>query len=1203
MQGSMERRSCSRKNNPKRIIPFFNRIVVAMLACTLILGQMPLVAWGDEIVSSDPVLAADGQAEFASAPSASGQGGESSQGDESLDVSDGLGQNVPSVPGEEGESSQGEESSEGAQGSNSLVSNPADKTEESREGDTNGVAEGDSASDSTTEANSSEENVEVDPDEELTMTVTVIGLEDDLETETVWLYKEPVSAPVGTEATDYLAKLFDKFGMNYHVKYGDVRKHDQLASLSSPDGSLTLGDTDDFLSSKDWYLFRDGETAEKWTCEVGEAPAANQEWVLAYRLLPGSVPDIKPESINTFTSIIGPDSAGFDTYWDVKRYAKVSSGTNVADVSLYALTESGLIGDVDSRGNIEGIVSPYTGIRLGDNGETGKAWRLFINGKAVSDPADSVHIDSSAMVVWYYAEADAKLPDEGELARSNVSFSVSDHSGDRADYWVGADFGVVEEGTTLLELIKDRLDKLNMSYEIETLEDEPGFFFITSITSDKGITRESTGWNDDDPSWHVFVNGVQYDQTSDATRVVRGGDSVDLSFCVEDEPLDSKVVLFSVAGLNNADEPTMWASKVPLRFSAKASGAEAVQALAKSSGLTVEYATADNGRTYVKSIASPNGKKVLESQGPGANGEFAGANWHAYVNGEDRGCWLDRVGSFDAPLREGDVVTLFFTEGAETLPEINGELDTTHPDAPRPDWDADDGGFTTGRVIDGDELSGEYGLSWTFEYGRPDASEPLIVNGNVYLATGSTLNRIDAKTGEIVGSVDMVATIDYTCRPVYAEGLVVVPLSSGRLAAYTADALELVWYTDAVSLGVDGVQQSVSSLVYVDGCVMTSTMAGAGPLGTSESGSVYCVDIRTGEVVWRQDNLFAGYYWAGAALMQGGKFALLAGDDGYVRAYNMKTGEIADEYPLGEPVRSGLAAADDSLFYAMTSNGNLMKLMVDESGKISPRIGWQVLSESTASPVISNGRIYVAGSMFGQEAGKGELAVIDLETGAVEWEITTDENGDYLPGRIQGTPLVVERESGTYVYFVCNASTGAVYEYRVGDDHAKTLFVPEESHQNYSIASLHMDSAGNLYYTNDAGYLFCLGIQGSDSGKEPGVPPVVNPDGGSGNGNGAVRLPVNGGFVSWVVGTNGPSALAKGDGADRESMDENRAVASLSSVEGPYSEAAAFADAGIGENRGATGSLAPAAIAGMAIGAIGLAIGLALFARSRKDAE
>ncbi len=77
-------------------------------------------------------------------------------------------------------------------------------------------------------------------------------------------------------------------------------------------------------------------------------------------------------------------------------------------------------------------------------------------------------------------------------------------------------------------------------------------------------------------------------------------------------------------------------------------------------------------------------------------------------------------------------------------------------------------------------------------------------------------------------------------------------------------------------------------------------------------------------------------------------------------------------------------------------------------------------------------------------------------------------------GAAQATPLVSSRGGETYVYFTVNCNPGGVYRYRVGDDRAYALYVPDADKRNYTTASVVADAQGSLYYTNDSGHLFKL---------------------------------------------------------------------------------------------------------------------------------
>ncbi|MFR4802054.1 MAG: InlB B-repeat-containing protein [Eggerthellaceae bacterium] len=94
--------------------------------------------------------------------------------------------------------------------------------------------------------------------------------------------------------------------------------------------------------------------------------------------------------------------------------------------------------------------------------------------------------------------------------------------------------------------------------------------------------------------------------------------------------------------------------------------------------------------------------------------------------------------------------------------------------------------------------------------------------------------------------------------------------------------------------------------------------------------------------------------------------------------------------------------------------------------------------------------------------------MIDIATMTLEKSVVAGT------GQSQSAPLISVQGDGIYAYFTCNSTPGGVYRYKLGDDAAEQLFVPEGDMQNYCLASIVADAEGNLYYTNDSGTLFKL---------------------------------------------------------------------------------------------------------------------------------
>lgn len=80
-----------------------------------------------------------------------------------------------------------------------------------------------------------------------------------------------------------------------------------------------------------------------------------------------------------------------------------------------------------------------------------------------------------------------------------------------------------------------------------------------------------------------------------------------------------------------------------------------------------------------------------------------------------------------------------------------------------------------------------------------------MAGGFVFFATGSRLLKLDASTGAVVAEAPLADGTAYGCRPIYAKGLVVVPLNNGRLQALSALTLQTRWLTEALPAAVQEV--------------------------------------------------------------------------------------------------------------------------------------------------------------------------------------------------------------------------------------------------------------------------------------------------------------------------------------------------------------------------------------------------------------
>lgn len=454
------------------------------------------------------------------------------------------------------------------------------------------------------------------------------------------------------------------------------------------------------------------------------------------------------------------------------------------------------------------------------------------------------------------------------------------------------------------------------------------------------------------------------------------------------------------------------------------------------------------------------------------------SHWQAYVNGARIDDSLD-----EAKLNSGDkLVWRYLVDGKRPAERVDGIV--VEPDADRPvDSKSDANGFGN-AVTNADTPTGTTAEAWTFNYKQyaggsyANASEPVIVDGHVYLAVNDQLLKIDCQTGEVVSSAKLKASVSYTARPVYAKGLVMVPLSGGSVQALTVDRLKTVWMTSAVSA-----EAQASSSLTVDGdYLFIGTADGTRDITKFVNGFVVCVDIQSGKVVWKHNNADEGYYWTGGVVVDG-KFVVPT-SSGTVEVLDQKTGEVLGELALGVTTNSSIVVSQDGkTMYLVTRDGSLHVISFDDSLRselsLSEKSVDLGLTGCASTPTLLDDNTLLIG---GEKGDASALAIVDLKTMGVK--LVSGSNGVALPaGGIKASPLVSKQAEGTYVYFTVNGvqldnkgnriSGGGVYRYKMGDAEA-TLAYDASGHNEYCDSPVVSDRYGNLYYINDSGTLFRL---------------------------------------------------------------------------------------------------------------------------------
>ena len=559
------------------------------------------------------------------------------------------------------------------------------------------------------------------------------------------------------------------------------------------------------------------------------------------------------------------------------------------------------------------------------------------------------------------------------------------------------------------------------------------------------------------------------------------GDSIALYYSAFGASLDdaNKATVKASVSFIGPDENgtnTVWASATDVKMSDGSTAAGLTEQELKAAGLTYDSKGTSGASFYLASITRA-GKTYGWDQS-------TGRYWQLYINGQYSQKMAGQV-----TLKPGDKVQWVYAadkekplEGLIVNPFVNG-----------PNWDSDWSGYTSAdKVTDAPVPTKDAEAKWITALKDPNdyntyVSDPLLVGDYVYIAAGSKLYKKNVETGETVeaGEAALAAAIDSSSRMVYVNGLILVPLSSGRLQALTVDTLTTKWVTDALPDGTQDKQQSLSSVTVRDGYAYFGSADA--DWSNSYGGYLLCVRLSDGQVMWNKANQnSAGYYWSGMAFASG--YGVIADDSGTVSVVDPATGDVVSTLKVANRVRSTVLA-DGSTLYVVSNDGVLHKLSVATDGSLSELDKVSFGFSSTSTPVLANGKIVVGGAstdgFTGGYQGKyeyhyGQIAVIDAATMKVE-NAVCKADGNYIRqygydagGDVKSQPIVSVQDGQTYVYFTSNNNPGGIYRYRVGDEEAELLYTPDTANQNYCMSSISVGSDGSLYYTNDSGKLFAI---------------------------------------------------------------------------------------------------------------------------------
>lgn len=772
------------------------------------------------------------------------------------------------------------------------------------------------------------------------------------------------------------------------------------------------------------------------------------------------------QEVSATCSVVGTDAKGAQQTWAAAQKIALREGSTAADLSEQLFKQAGLKADYDPNGSwgwaLNSITSPFDSSRtLGYDSATGAYWQLFVNGSASEVGAGGYTLKDGDSVVWCYS----KYGDPAPANQISVSCTVigQDASGAQQT-WAQPTTALVEEGATAADLSEQAFKKAGIG--AKTGKGAYGWY-LESLTSpfNKTVKLSSEKVNENTwKFWQFFVNG-QAANVGAGNYTLKAGDKVTWVYGFDGTMPGQVSVSMEIIGKKD-DKAQRWTDPSTQVFvegtTIKDASAAYFDAIGVESKMYDQF-----GYWGVHSLVSP-----LDGT------ELSGA-WSFFVNGVP-GPQLDS----DYVLKLGDKIVWAYAP-RDTVP--NPDEVVVDPSASRPtDWKADWSGNSNAVVKNVSTPTGALASSWTFDWKAysgatyPNASEPIVVNGNVYLAVNKRLLKIDAESGKVLVESSLKTAIGYTARPIYTNGLVIVPLDGGAVQALTADTLTTVWVTDSVSKSA----QSNSQLTVDGNYLYVGTVDVDFGTSTYNNGHLTRINILTGAVSWQHVNADEGYYWTSATVGDG--YILVPTSAGTVEMLSKSTGDVLSSVSVGAIVNSGCVLSKDGKHaYVISRDGKLHVLALsDTKARASSRISEERvidlgLTGCACMPTLYGNKLIVGGEVSGGSA----LAIVDLDNDFAT-TLVSSADGSVLPaGGIKGAPLVSVQADGTYVYFTVNygatsdyvnyTSGGGVYRYKMGDAQATGAF-SAAGHNNYCDSPIACDAKGNLYYINDSGTLFKL---------------------------------------------------------------------------------------------------------------------------------
>lgn len=508
------------------------------------------------------------------------------------------------------------------------------------------------------------------------------------------------------------------------------------------------------------------------------------------------------------------------------------------------------------------------------------------------------------------------------------------------------------------------------------------------------------------------------------------------------------------------------------------------------------YVKKDVGKLTIKGIAEEGVSvvkvKVMDEAGKPKLESVISAVDPAF---EKTSCLIDKAGKDLLPY-DITLETLGQISGTVTLHVKRGTPGKPLPELPDITWGQHLGDKNNNAVVNSKAPINKAELLWESFSNAPDswgsvyAGTPILVNNYIYAVRNHKIESLDAKTGEVIASTPLCSQIGYYSNIIYGGGMIFVPLGNGDVQCFNATTLKSMYLIEnPASLGsywgVYGVMHYDNGKLYV-GYSNQRDYGGYAVYDTLDPN--IDDEYEVVKPLWITGEKDQSYYGSGAVTIK--DMVVIGGDGGIVSVRNAKSGEELSKLQLSGKIRCSLVYADGYI-WTTTQNKKIYKLLLSESGKITVAEEADLPNNSNASPVVTGGKVYVTGGVW----GAGFFAVYDMNL-----TLLAQEKGE----NPFNTPTVSTAYDNVCVYFTENGPEGSLYMAEVTANNKITLtkiYTPE--HQQYSMSKVIIGSDGTIYYANDSGYLFAIRGKSDEAPEKPdgGTEPDDGKDDGKDEGN------------------------------------------------------------------------------------------------------